>query len=53
MKVTDAARLLGAGAKELIEKIAGTREGTQDALAELRKLEEQGIEVIRMSGLIG
>ena len=41
MKVTDAARLLGAGAKELIEKIAGTREGTQDALAELRKLEEQ------------
>ncbi|MGI5883350.1 MAG: translation initiation factor IF-2 [Candidatus Spyradocola sp.] len=41
MKVTDAARLLGTGAKELIDKIAGTREGTQDALAALRKLEEQ------------
>jgi len=41
MKVTDAAKQMGAGAKELLEKIAGTRKGTGDTLAQLRKLEEQ------------
>ena len=39
MKVTDAAKQMGAGAKELLEKIAGTRMGTGDTLAQLRKLE--------------
>ena len=41
MKVTDAAKQMGAGAKELLDKIAGTRKGTGDTLASLRKLEEQ------------
>ncbi len=41
IKVQDAARQLGAGAKELMDRISGTRKGTQDTLGALRKLEEQ------------
>lgn len=41
VKVQDAAKQLGAGAQELMERIASTRKGTQDTLAALRRLEEQ------------
>ncbi len=41
IKVTDAAKQLGAGAKELLDKISGTRKGNGDTLAALRKLEEK------------
>ena len=41
IKVQDAARQLGAGAKELMDRISGTRKGTQDTLGALRKLEER------------
>ena len=41
IKVTDAAKQLGAGAQELLDRIAGTRKGTADTLAALRKLEEK------------
>ena len=36
IKVTDAAKQLGAGAQELLDRIAGTRKGTADTLAALR-----------------
>ena len=41
IKVTDAAKQLGAGAQELLDRISGTRKGTADTLSALRKLEEK------------